>query len=343
MRKYFARVSQERRCARLATCALQLTRPRRGYPQATFHITQALEYGTNMVGGVSPKKAGQTHLGLPVFGSVREVSDPLFRWNAYVPPDSRYGSRPYKRPNPMQPSSMSPLPQRQTQSSKPLRTRSPSLSLSPRASLSKMKSRYAFLASPSIFFCHRVGDSFNMCVVQVMNALKAQSKSRLVGPNCPGIINPAGCKIGIMPGHIHKPGKIGGCNSFCRNATLRQGASCCVAPCAMRPERDAEGARPLSEAIPLCRLSHICCHLPQIHLLPLKTPSIPTTLERACTPLTRAVPLLEACKVVHLFDKELLALYDGLDINLCPLLSTKESFEARRTRLPCPHQDLTIR
>ena len=56
--------------------------------------------------------------------------------------------------------------------------------------------------------CSKSG--INMCnVTQVMAALNSQSKSRLVGPNCPGIINPLGCKMGIQPGHVHKPGSIG--------------------------------------------------------------------------------------------------------------------------------------
>merc|ERR1711992_156147 len=87
--------------------------------QGTFHSKQAIEYGTNMVGGVSPGKGGKVHLGLPVFNSVMEAK------------------------------------------------------------------------------------------VKVKPALLRQSKSRLIGPNCPGIIAPGACKIGIMPGHIHQPGCIG--------------------------------------------------------------------------------------------------------------------------------------
>ena len=130
--------------------------------QGTFHSEQAIKYGTQMVAGVTPKKGGQEHLGLPVFNSVKEAKENTEAQATviYVPPPFAAGAI-----------------------------------------------IEAIDANMDLIVCITEG-------VPVLDMMKVKKKlensqSRLIGPNCPGIITPDECKIGIMPGHIHKKGKIG--------------------------------------------------------------------------------------------------------------------------------------
>src|SRR4030065_246926 len=131
--------------------------------QGTFHSEQAIAYGAQMVGGVTPGKGGQTHLNLPVFNTVREaVRDAGAEASMiYVP---------------------------------------------------------AAFAADSILEAADAGIKVIVCITEgipVLDMLKVKAALRnypdavLIGPNCPGVITPGECKIGIMPGAIHKPGTIG--------------------------------------------------------------------------------------------------------------------------------------
>src|SRR5688572_5293812 len=131
--------------------------------QGSFHSEQALAYGTKLVGGVTPGRGGEKHLGLPVFDT---VADAVAATGAtasmiYVP--------------------------------------------APFAADAILE---AAAAGIQVIVCITEGIPV-MDMVAAKAALAGYPGVRLIGPNCPGVITPGGCKIGIMPGHIHKPGRVG--------------------------------------------------------------------------------------------------------------------------------------
>ncbi|MCW8398509.1 succinate--CoA ligase subunit alpha [Legionella sp. PATHC038] len=131
--------------------------------QGTYHSEQAIAYGTRMVGGVTPGKGGQQHLGLPVFNTMREAVEETKAEASVI-----YVPAPFCKDSILE----------------------------------------AADAGIQLIVCITEGVPV-LDMLQVKVYLENNTQARLIGPNCPGIITPGECKIGIMPGSIHLPGKVG--------------------------------------------------------------------------------------------------------------------------------------
>jgi len=130
--------------------------------QGTFHSEQAIDYGTQMVGGVSPGKGGQTHLGLPVFNTVRDAVEATGATATVI-----YVPAPF------------------------------------------CKDAILEAIDAGIKIIVTITEGIPTLDMVDVKAKLDQSDVRMIGPNCPGVITPGETKIGIMPGHIHLPGKVG--------------------------------------------------------------------------------------------------------------------------------------
>lgn len=131
--------------------------------QGTFHSEQAIEYGTKMVGGVTPEKGGQTHLGLPVFNTVKEAFDETGADASVI-----YVPAPFCKDSILE----------------------------------------AIDGGIKLIICITEGIPV-LDMLKIKAVLAQHPDVRLIGPNCPGVITPGECKIGIMPGYIHNPGRVG--------------------------------------------------------------------------------------------------------------------------------------